>query len=186
MAAILDTLREDHRNMLRLLDLLEEQLALLWKDGQADFDLLTQALDYCLTYPDLYHHPKEDQVYRCLVEKGISQYQVSDMKKAHDDLAGLTRRLAGALDEWIKDQTGDRKDLVELAESFLDVYRRHIEAEDMIFFPLAEERLEAADWQAIDTDLARMNDPLFGERSAEAYRRLNRNLTDREKQAASG
>lgn len=184
MTAILETLREDHRNMLRLLDLLEQQVRLLAGGGTADVDLMVQAVDYCLTYPDLYHHPKEDQLYHRLVERGISDLQVADMVKSHEDLAGLTRRLATALDAVIKAPDSDRDELVELTESFLDVYRRHMEAEDMIFFPLAEERLLPDDWTAIESELARGTDPLFTERAAEAYRRLNRNLTEREAQAA--
>lgn len=186
MAEILERLREDHRNMRRLLKLFEGQVATLRNGEAADLDLMTQAIDYCLTYPDLYHHPKEDQLYRRLVEKGISQYQVSDMEKAHEDLAGLTRRLAAALDEVVKAPDRDREEVAELAQSFLDGYRLHMEAEDMTFFPLAEERFEAADWQAIEQELARMNDPLFSERSAEAYRRLNRNLTEMDQRAAAG
>ena len=179
MAALLDSLRDDHRNMTGLLDLLEDEVKILRDGGAPDLDLMVLALDYCLTYPDLYHHPKEDQVYRRLVEKGISQFQVSDLVKTHEDLAGLTRRLAAALDELIKAPGDPRDEVVELAVTFLDAYRRHMEAEDMVFFPLAEERLKPADWASIESEMARVNDPLFGERAAAAYRRLNRDLIAR-------
>ena len=186
MTEILDTLRDDHRNMMGLLDLLEDEVKVLRDGGDADLDRMVLALDYCLTYPDLYHHPKEDQVYRRLVEKGISQLQVSDLVKTHEDLAGLTRRLAAALDGLIKAPETPRDELVELAVTFLDAYRRHMEAEDMVFFPLAEERLTSADWASIESEMAQVNDPLFGERAAAAYRRLNRDLTERGVRQAAG
>jgi hemerythrin-like domain-containing protein len=62
-----------------------------------------------------------------------------------------------------------RKILASLIESFVKSYRLHLEAEDKIFFPLAEEMLEPADWAAIDAEMARMPDPLFGDRALLDY-----------------
>jgi hemerythrin-like domain-containing protein len=172
----METLREDHRNMTRLLAVMEGQIESIRSDEEPDYMLLTEAANYCLTYPDLYHHPKEDQVYRRLVEKGVSPDQVGDMENEHQDLKGLIHRLAVTLDSARK--TGDlhRETLASLIESFVQTYRLHMDAEDRIFFPLAEELLEAADWEAIDAEMSRMTDPLFGDRSVIEYHGLSRAL----------
>lgn len=165
MAEIMDVLREDHRTMTRLLDKLEEQIAPLGGAAEPDFDLLNEAVSYCLTYPDLYHHPKEDQVYRRLVEKGVSPDQVGDLEAAHKDLSGLTHRLARMLKTGADTDRAHRNKLAGLLESFVKSYRLHLEAEDKIFFPLAEGKLTPVDWAALDAEMARRPDPLFGDRA---------------------
>ena len=173
MAAILDSLREDHRNMTRLLDKLEAQIAPLRGEAVPHFDVINEAVTYCLTYPDLYHHPMEDLVYRQMVERGVSPDQIGDMETAHQDLAGLTRRLS-RLAKASQDGTPEQRDtLASLIESFVKSYRLHMEAEDKIFFPLAEEKLTPEDWAAIDRELSRMPDPMFGDRALIDYPKLH-------------
>jgi len=169
MAEIMNILRADHRTMARLLDNLESQIAPLCGEAVPNYDLLNEAVNYCLTYPDLYHHPKEDQVYRRLIEKGVSPDQLGDLETAHQDLSGLTHRLAQKLKSAQSAEPVHRKILASLIESFVKSYRLHLEAEDKVFFPLAEEKLEPADWAAIDAEMARMPDPLFGDRAPLDY-----------------
>ena len=173
MAALIDTLREDHRNMARLLDKLEGEIAPLRGEAVPNFDVITEAVTYCLTYPDLYHHPMEDLVYRRMVDRGVSPDQVGDLETAHQDLAGLTRRLSRLVKESQEGTPDQRNTLASLIESFVGSYRLHMGAEDKIFFPLAEEKLTAEDWAAIERDLSRMPDPMFGDRALIDYPKLH-------------
>lgn len=176
MANIMESLREDHSNMLHLFDLLEEQCEALKGDADADYGILHEAINYCLTYPDLYHHPKEDRIYQKMLEHGASPEQIGDMEAAHHDLAGLTRRMAAAVDVDADERESNREALAELAQRFIDSYRLHIDAEEKVFFPLAEKLLGPADWDAIEASMKRVNDPLFGERPTSDYQRLKGNL----------
>ena len=66
MVEMLRRLRQEHASMARLLDVLERQIA-VFRDGEdTDYDIIEAIAGYCLTYPDLCHHPKEDLVYRAL------------------------------------------------------------------------------------------------------------------------
>lgn len=177
MAEIIDSLREDHRNMHRLLDVLESQVEVFRRGEEPDYDLLTQTVDYCLNYPDHVHHPKEDRVYRRMAEKDPAlKKQVGDLEAAHVELSDLTQRVAQTLDAILKEGEVDRQAVVGVAETFIRAYRRHIDIEEKSFFPLAERVLEADDWQAIEADMAQSTDPLFGEEAAENYRRLRDNV----------
>ena len=92
MAEIIDSLREDHRNMHRLLDVLDSQIEVFRRGEEPDYELLTQTIDYCLNYPDHIHHPMEDEVYRHLSAKDPAlKKQMGDLEAAHDDLSALTR-----------------------------------------------------------------------------------------------
>ena len=57
MVKILDDLRQDHRNLSWLWDLLGRELNIFKEGGRPDYDLVEAILDYCINYPDLCHHP---------------------------------------------------------------------------------------------------------------------------------
>ena len=64
MGGILDTLRSDHANMARLLNILERQVS-AFREGEApDYEIVQGVVEYFLDYPDLCHHPKEDLLAR--------------------------------------------------------------------------------------------------------------------------
>ena len=63
LARILEELREDHRNLTRLLDLLENECRDIPDEGEPDMDLLHDIMHYMTVYPDAIHHPREDLVY---------------------------------------------------------------------------------------------------------------------------
>lgn len=178
MAKIMENLRKDHSNMLLLLDILGNQIEPLRADETPDYAVLTEILSYCLTYPDLYHHPMEDRIYNRLVESGASPEQTGDMVTAHEELGGMTRRLHDMLDAARLGKTVNKTVLASLAESFVESYKRHIDAEEKVFFPLAEAQLAAADWDSIDSELSRMSDPLFAENARRDYPILSHALLD--------
>ena len=72
MVQIMQTLRQDHRNMLQLLQMLEQQIGQVVANDSPDFALIDEVMSYCLTYPDQFHHPKEDIIYRALIDKGAN------------------------------------------------------------------------------------------------------------------
>ncbi len=62
MIELIEALRQEHSDIARLLDAIDLQV----NGGSPDFGLLHEILEYLLTYPDQYHHPKEDLIYRAL------------------------------------------------------------------------------------------------------------------------
>ncbi len=91
MVAVLRVLRQEHADLARLLDMVEAQLG---GDGAPDFELLTGILDYFLTYPDQYHHPKEDLIYRTLCRHDARLGPVFH-GKAPPRLSNLEARIRG-------------------------------------------------------------------------------------------
>ncbi len=90
MVAVLRVLRQEHADLARLLDMVEAQLG---GDGAPDVALLTGILDYIWTYPDQYHHPKEDLIYRTLCRHDARLAPaIDDLEAEHGELAIATRR----------------------------------------------------------------------------------------------
>jgi hemerythrin-like domain-containing protein len=164
MSEAMRILRQEHANMAMVLDVLERQLALFDQAGMSDFKVIRGVLDYFLTYPDLYHHPKEDLIYHQLRARDKAKAAaVGELLSGHEDLALLTRRLARAtVDQILEHHETPQVWFRSLARAFLDANRHHMAMEERHFFPLALQVLTPEDWAEIDRRITDREDPLFG------------------------
>ena len=62
MAAIIEVLREEHRNIGRLLRALEYQIEAFAREEPTNYDVVVGVAEYFLGYPDRCHHLKEDLI----------------------------------------------------------------------------------------------------------------------------
>ena len=62
-AKVLAELREDHKNMALMLNLLERESNRIYEGEEPDYELLQDIMHYMTVYPDAVHHPKEDRLY---------------------------------------------------------------------------------------------------------------------------
>lgn len=169
----IEQLKLDHRNMSRLLDLVQAELESMRAGEPLDFDLLHSVMEYALHYPDICHHPKEDVIYRRLVRRDPSaEARVGDLIKEHLHLSELTRKLAAALHNVAQDVEVPRAWLERLVEDYISRHRRHIAGEEQKFFPLAIVALTDEDWEEIDSSFTMKDDPLFGGHLASEFRGL--------------
>ena len=177
MSAVMEILNQDHRNLDRLLTALERQIVHFERGEETDLDIIKAVVDYCLTYPDLCHHPKEDLVLRQLrLRQPDAAASIGDLEEEHRRLADTTRRFAAAVHQILIG--GERIDSAfgENARTFLEAYRHHMEMEETAFFPLAQRHLTAEDWAVVDREVEQMVDPLFGGRVEERYKVLRNEI----------
>ncbi|KRT58388.1 hemerythrin domain-containing protein [endosymbiont of Ridgeia piscesae] len=99
MNPLLERLLQDHRNLTRLLDLLEHKLDAL-SDGQdSNFDLEIELLDYIEHYADSVHHPTEDVIFRVARGKAGKLRSVLDrLSEQHGELVAFTHRFRETLE----------------------------------------------------------------------------------------
>ena len=177
MVQLLDELAADHTNMSRLLDLLEEQLAVFDRGDTPDYALIAAIVEYAQAYPDRYHHPKEDAIVEVMRQNAPQAAEDLDsLAGEHEQLNELTRRFAEVTERVLQDQELPRDLLHRTAREFIDAYRRHIDWEDSTVFPAARQALSEADWQAVEARLSRAADPLFGSTEEERFKALRREL----------
>ena len=158
MSKTLEMLRSEHEVMDRLLGILEQQIDLFEKAEPTDYDLMKEIVDYFLTIPDLYHHPKEDLIYVRLRRRASGD--MHDIPAEHEGVSERLHAFSRALISVLMDAEYPREQFVDIARNFLDNERRHMQGEEREFFPLAEKELTAEDWSEIDARVARFKDPL--------------------------
>ena len=177
MSEVIETLRRDHINLAELLRVLDTQMAVFENGGRPDYELLAGIVDYCLNYPDLHHHPMEDEVLKKMREVAPeAAKKVGDLDALHRELGDLTRRLSAALHQILNEAEVDREAVVKLAKDFIEAYRAHINAEELYFFPAAEMALSDSDWEDVERGIADLDDPLFGTAVAKEYKQLHETI----------
>jgi hemerythrin-like domain-containing protein len=184
MPKALSVLRQEHTNMAMLLDVLDRQLAVA-KAGEAPaYDIVKGILDYFLTYPELYHHPKEDLVYlRLRARDGAEAEPFAGLLTGHEDIALLTRRFARAtVDQILNPGAAQWQWFTSLGREFVDTNRRHMAEEEEHFFPLALRVLSPEDWAAIESQVTDWDDPLFGRLVERRFRGLHQMILDLERE----
>lgn len=160
-------LRLEHRNLSRLLGLIEDQVAAADAGAPLDKNLLGLAWEYFSDYPDLCHHPKEDLVYEFLSKRDPGSCAgLKNLTSEHVRLRELTRTFGEAvrcLREAAPSPEAPQSAEAaarEVIRDFTRRYRQHMREEDEHFFPLAEQKLSKNEWATLDFAVFDRDDPL--------------------------
>lgn len=173
MPGLLDILYRDHDNMKKLFAVFEKELATFNRGGSPDYDLIVDILDYCIAYPDIYHHPLEDLILERLKERNAEAAKpIGNLHDEHNRLMAQTRLFLSLVHDVRQQREVARSTFSEQAQAFLDAYRTHIRYEDETMFPAAAQSLSDEDWTEIESRWDSPYDPLFADRSERRYRRL--------------
>lgn len=175
MPRVLKQLISDHRNMSKLLDVLNEELERYRHAGALDFDVLTRILDYIRNYPDLRHHPREDLLFKHLQRKHpVEVDAVSTLLLEHEELAALTRRFSAAIRNLMQGFAMPRPEFEALIALYIGSHRSHMRQEEQVYFPLLRKHLEPMDWRQVELDATKPGaDPLFGGKIDAEYQTLH-------------
>lgn len=176
MTTPIEALERDHRNMKRLLALIEDQVDGFHRGTPLDFDLLRSVMDYIRNFPDRFHHPREDLIFRRLALRQPAAAGGGDLLEEHRLLAELAARLAEAIGNVELEIDLPRAALEGAARAYVAACRHHMAEEERVLFPLAQQRLTDADWAEIAKAPSAPADPLFGGEVEQRYLRLHERI----------
>ena len=60
---IIERLSQEHRNIEKLLAILERELEFFDRGDRPDYEVIRSVISYFEVYPEVYHHPQEDLVF---------------------------------------------------------------------------------------------------------------------------
>jgi hemerythrin-like domain-containing protein len=162
---IIDLLRREHRNIEKLLLVLEKELNVFDRGEQPDYEVIRAVVAYFEVYPEVYHHPQEDVVFRKLQARDPAAAAViGDLAGEHRRGAERLRQVSQAIEAVLADRIIPRQTVDSIIRDFIGRERQHMAMEERDFFPAAIKALQPKDWAEIASTLAEPErDPLFSE-----------------------
>lgn len=173
MNTVTERIKQDHRNTEHLLNLIEHEAAQMEKGDYANVPLLADIMHYFVNYPDLYHHPLEDQLFAVMKKKAPSSaVRVDQIYSEHVQMSEAAESLLERTTELQGNAVTPRGKVVKEFRDYINVYRAHIQREEQELLPGALKALDAGDWEALEKQFATNSDPLFGQILQRQYQSL--------------
>ena len=97
---IIELLSREHRNIERLLAVLEHELDIFDRADRPDYEVIRAIIAYFEVYTEMYHHPQEDRVFAKLkIRDPGAAARVGDLAREHQKGAERLRRVAKAVEQ---------------------------------------------------------------------------------------
>ncbi|MDE5442512.1 hemerythrin domain-containing protein [Bradyrhizobium sp. CSA207] len=181
---IIERLSQEHRNIEKLLAILERELQVFDRGDRPDYEVIGAVISYFELYPEVYHHPQEDLVFAELkIRDPGAAAKIGDLAREHQRGAERLRRVAHAVDSVLAGRELLRQEVHAIVRDFIEHERRHIMMEDRDFFPAALKALEPQDWTEIASAMTNPEDPLFSEAAEETFDALRERILQLEQEA---
>jgi hemerythrin-like domain-containing protein len=174
---LLAELRQDHRNMARVLDLMDELVTEMEAGRDPDFELFDEAMRYMTVYPDAVHHPKEDAVYEQLrARRPDLSEDLDSVPGDHADITRLGTLLRNEVDAIVAGAAVRREKMIDDTSAYIRRLRDHMSWEERDLFRRIDVMLDA---EAATVDVAafeHIKDPVFELEIEAGFRRLIKSL----------
>ncbi len=181
---VIETLREEHRNIEKLLLVLERELGVFARGERANYEVIHSVIAYFQVYPDVYHHPLEDAVFEKLkMRDSAAAANIGDLAADHRRGAERLRWVEQAVESVLADRELLRQTINDIIRDFIEHERRHMAMEERDFFPAAVKALQPQDWAEIASRLTDQRDPLFSEVVEETFEVVRRHILQLEQEA---
>jgi hemerythrin-like domain-containing protein len=183
---VIDLLRQEHRNIEKLLLVLEQELSIFARGERPDYEVVRAVIAYFEVYPEAYHHPQEDIVFKKLKARDPAAAEsVGDLAAEHQSVAERLHRVAQAVQGVLMDREILRQTVDSIIRDFIARERQHMAMEEHVFFPAASKALQPEDWAEIAATLTDQKDPLFSEIVEERFDVVRRHILQLEHEAAA-
>jgi hemerythrin-like domain-containing protein len=170
---VLAELRQDHKNMALMLNLLERESNRIYEGAEPDYELLGDVMHYMTIYPDAIHHPKEDRLYAELrafrpdLSVGFERITMD-----HRHIAELSVKLR---DQIAAINTGNpikRNAVVADALRYVNTLRGHMQWEELDLFRRVDEMISEGHIAFDTANFTHITDPVFGPEVEQSFGRL--------------
>lgn len=178
---LMKALRAEHRHMATVMQLFAEQLEAIERGELVDTHVVYEIMHYMVTWPDRFHHPREDLIYARVAEVDPrTADDVDTLQRDHDRTASRGRAVLRDIERWrLGEVTGEV--VIRSGREYIDHINEHMNAEEKLVFPRIEKTLKAQDWQdlAQDDELKAVTASVFGPRVQREFRNMTRKLRRR-------
>ena len=158
-------LRQEHKEILRALDLVEDAAGRLVRSENIPPYVLDDLVEFLRLFADHCHHSKEeDLLFPLLVRKGLPRTNgpIDAMLWEHVQGRGLIRQMSSAADKY---REGGREAgllWAKAARAYAKLLREHVQKEDNVLFRIAEQMLSSAEQLQMASEFALLDNETIG------------------------
>ena len=174
-----DVLKHEHKIILLVLEAVEQEAQAIKDTGKVNADKLDKVLDFCRVFIDACHHGKEEEyLFPKIKERGLESEKgpIPVMLKEHK--AGR-QRVKSIAESLAKAQKGELAGMAALSvnlSAYVDHLQAHIDKENNVLFPMADQLFTAEDQQALTQAFDKHEAEEMGEGAHEKYHQLAHEL----------
>jgi hemerythrin-like domain-containing protein len=150
-----DILKDEHRSIERLLDVLETSVSRAKSGEPIPAQLFRDALHFTRMFTDGCHHRKEETIlFPAMEQKGVPREggPIGVMLEEHDAGRAHVRVMENAVHRYETHETGAAEDLANHVSGFVVLLREHIKKEDNVLFMMADQHLSEADQRRLSQE----------------------------------
>lgn len=179
LADLLDDLREDHRNMATMLDLLANQVDHIRDGERPDYELIHDIMRYMTVYSDAVHHPKEDLLYSSMrAEQPKLATGLERVGPEHREIAELGETLRNDIEAVASGAAVTRERIIDDTSEYVSTLRKHMAWEEEDLFRRAKELVKSEKDMFVDISHLDTLDPVFGPEREHSFANLLQNIKD--------
>ena len=154
-----DILIHEHRVIEKVLDSLETAANRLPAGEAIPMDFFFKAVDFIKNFADGCHHKKEEGIlFVAMDANGMLQdtEPLSIFLEEHEDGRRLTRAMREGAERVQRGDTTAIQQVIQNALDYVTLLREHIQKEDNILFPMAEDVIPVGQHQQLMADFNRI------------------------------
>lgn len=174
-----EQLRNEHEAILSMLTILERVCKKLDSAGEVDSSHLEDIIEFFKVFADKCHHGKEEaHLFPAMEEAGVPRYggPLGVMLEEHDTERGYVRAMSDGAQRYKSGDDRYSAQFVNSARRYIELLRQHINKENNIVFPLADNSIPPQRQDELQEKFDRVEREIVGKGKHEEFHRLLRQL----------
>jgi len=175
MTSMLPTedLMNEHRVIERMLGVVDRACDRIERGQEVDQELFVNAADFFRNFADKCHHGKEESLlFQKMQERGVSGEvgPIAVMLREHQDGRAHVKKMTELSAAKMSEKT--KGGLVKASRSYVDLLSKHIQKEDNILYPMANQILTKDDQEELLKGFEEVEEKVMGPGVHERYHRM--------------
>jgi hemerythrin-like domain-containing protein len=174
-----EELEAEHGGILRMLEILQAIVGKMGLLKEFTEEHIEQIMEFLKVFVDKCHHGKEEEfLFPALEEEGVPREggPIGVMLQEHQTGREIIAKMDASLYRLATGSTDAESAFKEAAESYIQLLRQHIDKENDVLFPMADERLSKERKHKMSEQFERLERERIGEGRHEAFHKLLEDL----------
>ena len=177
-----EELKAEHKGILRMLRILDAVCERLERGQEVNPKYLDDIVEFIRVFADKCHHGKEEDLLFPAMEReaGLSRYvgPLAVMLAEHTEGRGYVAKMAAALEEYRQGDANAGLIFAANGRRYVSLLTEHINKEDNILYPIADERVSAEQQHQLSEGFERVEREEVGAGRHDAFHDLLDELTE--------